>query len=141
MSKTNIISRDSEIAEAIARYSKLVLGFENIILNSLDDPYKKKDTYQMALASDILIVDAITREKPKGFRFAKGMEKKVLLLFYPGEIEIEEEGPFWMVLPYGLERLGEKIRELLEKPTPGMEDYEKLEQQYPELGEKKRHHE
>jgi hypothetical protein len=71
---------------------------------------------------------------------AKSLEKRLLLLFYSWEIDIETEGPFWLVLPYGLNRLGDKIKKIMANPVPGREEYEALEERFPELRERKRHH-
>ncbi len=106
----------------------------------LDDHYRHAERVQETEHSDFLVVDGFVGESPKGFQFGKAMEKRVLLLFYAGEIEIEEEGDFWLVLPYSLERLGDKIKELMEKPVPETEDFEKLEKRFPELKERKKHH-
>jgi hypothetical protein len=106
----------------------------------LDDPYKHGDRVKKAMGSDLLVVDGFVGEEAMGFRFAKAMDKRSLLLFYAGEIEIEYEGPFWLVLPIGLERLGDKIKELMEKSAPDVEEYEKLEKRFPELRERKDHH-
>lgn len=140
MNSIIILSKNTEIAEALKRYFKFVLQMKEVGICLLDNPYGQKRAFEMAQNSDFLLVDGFVGEEAKGFQFAKAMEKRVLLLFYPGEIEIEEEGPFWLVLPQGLDRLGDKIIELMEKPAPEAEDYEKLEERFPELKERKGHH-
>ncbi len=79
-------------------------------------------------------------EAAKGFQFSKAIEKRVLVLFYSWELGIETEGSFWLVLPEGLGRLGDKIKELMKQPAPNAEEYEKLEGRFPELRERKDHH-
>lgn len=135
-----ILTQKNELADSLRRYFKFVLEENVIDTGSLNGPYSQREIFEKAQGSDFLVVDGFVGEEPKGFHFAKAMEKRVLLLFYPGEIEIEVEGPFWLVLPQGLERLGDKIKELMEKPVPEAEDYEKLEERFPELREKKGHH-
>jgi len=140
MNLTNILSKDIDIAEALRRYLIFVLGVEEVEICLLNDPYGHKERVQKAEKSDFLVIDGIVDEKPMGFQFAKEMEKRVLLLFYTGEIDIEGEGPFWLVLPFALDRLGDKIKELMEQPAPDVEEYKKLEMRFPELRERKKHH-
>jgi hypothetical protein len=140
MISVNIINNVEDISQAFGRYFKFVLGMEVVEISFLDNPYGQKEAFGKAQKSDFLVLDGFVGEKPKGFQFSKAMEKRVLLLFYAGEIEIEYEGPFWLVLPYGLERLGDKIKELMEKPVPDVEEFENLEKRFPELSERKEHH-
>ncbi|MFW9873909.1 MAG: hypothetical protein ACFFG0_12450 [Candidatus Thorarchaeota archaeon] len=140
MKKFNILSNSSETAQALVLYFKYVLDVEEVVVGVLYNPYGLVETFEKARESDFLVIDGIVDEKPTGFQFAKEMEKRVLLLFYSGELDIECEGPFWLVLPFALERLGDKIKELMEKPAPDVEEYEKLEKRFPELRGRKRHH-
>lgn len=136
----NIAYNNINTGKAVVRFLKYVMGNEKVRLNPFNNPYRKLEALTMAEEGDFLIADAFIHEKPAGFHFAKTMGKKTLLLFCAGEIETEEEGPFWLVLPYGLNRLGEKIHALISQPAPDVEDYEKLEELYPELRERKGHH-
>ena len=139
MKSVTIYYKDKEIAQALRRYFRYVLGLEEGDILVLDDPYGHGERMQKGQRSDLLVVDGFVGKEAKGFAFAKGMEKRVLLLFYPGEIEIEVEGPFWLVLPEGLDRLGDKIMELMELPAPDEEDYKELEARFPEIKERKGH--
>jgi hypothetical protein len=140
MKSINIIFNHLESAEALERYFKFVLGINHITKSSLNDPYGQKELFEKAMKSDLLVVDGFTDGKSKGFQFTKTMEKQTLVLFYAGEIDIEEEGPFWLLLPYAIDRLGNKTKEILEQPAPGEEEYKALEERFPELRERKGHH-
>lgn len=133
------IHRSIEIAEAVKRYFKFVLDVNGVVIDSMDDPYGNRDRVQRVLQSDFLIIDGFIGQKAKGFQFAKAMEKQTLILFYPGEIDIQVEGPFWLVLPYSLNRLGGKIKEIIEQSPPDEEEYVKLEKQFPILKDQKTH--
>lgn len=138
--KVNIVYNNTETAKAILRCLKYVIGNSEAALNPFKNPYKKSQSLEMAEKSDFLIVESFIDGLPKGFQFAKIIKKKVLLLFYTGELEIEEEGAFSLSLPFKLNRLSDKIKELMAQPAPGIEEYEKLEERFPELRERKDHH-
>jgi hypothetical protein len=135
-----IFSNRTEIAKAVGRYLKFVQGFEDIFITPLIDPYGRKNLYEIGLESDLLIIDAFAQHEPEGFRFAKEMEKKVLLMFYPGEVEIEESSSFCLLLPEDWEIFPNKIKKILSSPPPGKQDYESLEQRFPILKRGSNHH-
>ena len=137
---TNIIYDKLAIGEALVRYLNFINGIKDVSLNPLKEPYNQKKAFDMARESDFLIVDAFIDGKPKGFQFVKVMEKKTLLLFYFKQVDIQDEGVFWLVLPYKLDRLSEKVNEILNQPPPSSEDFEKLEKSIIELSERKEHH-
>lgn len=140
-SSINIACSDIKIAKALARYLTYCFGFEKILLNPLKDPYKIRESLEMAEQSDFLVVDAFIDGEPRGFKFARQVGKKTLLLFYPGELDIEDEGSFWLVLPFKLLRLKKKIKELMQKSAPIDSNYNKLEKIFSKLRETKEHHE
>lgn len=144
MSQISVFCKEIEIARAIQRYLKFVMNIKDIEVTPLMNPYNRNESFKMAMKSDLVLVDAFWSKKPNGFQFAKWMDKlmdkRVLLFFYAGEIDFEEEGPFWLVLPSGLERLRDKVNKLMENPVLNAEEYEKLEERFPELREHKGHH-
>jgi hypothetical protein len=135
-----ILNRSVETAYSLRRYFKFVLEVEEIEIGSMDNPYAHRDRVQKVQSTDLLVIDGFMGEDAKGFQFAKTMEKKALVLFYAWELEIETEGPFWLVLPEGMERLGDKVKEIMARPMPEIEEYETLEDRFPELKERKEHH-
>lgn len=135
-----IFSNRTEIAKAVERYLKFVQGFDDIFITPLIDPYGRKKIYETGLKSDLLIIDAFAQHEPEGFRFAKEMEKRALLMFYPGEIEIEKRSYFCLLLPDDWELFPNKIKEILSSPPPGKQDYEKMEQRFPILKGGSNHH-
>lgn len=140
-SSINIACADLKIAKALARYLTYCLGFEKIFLNPLKDPYKIREALEMAEQSDFLIIDAFIDGEPRGFSFARQIAKKTLLLFYSGELDIEDEGSIWLGLPFKLGNLGEKIRELMKELAPLDLYYMELEKKYSPLLANKGHHE
>lgn len=138
--KVIILSSCQETAQALSNYFRYLIDIENTTLKSLNDHYNLKEIFDLAEGSEIIVIEAFANQEPKGFQMVKSLEKKALLLFYYGEIDIEEEGPFWIVLPQRLNRLGDKIREMIEQPEPDRVEYERLEERFPELKEKKGHH-
>jgi hypothetical protein len=135
-----ILNRSVETAFSLRRYFKFVLELDEVDIGSLADPYGHRDRMQKVEAADLLVIDGFMGEEAKGFQFAKAMEKRAFVLFYNWELGIETEGYFWLVLPEGLERLGDKIKEIMANPAPGREEYEALEERFPELRERKGHH-
>ena len=136
----NIVYDDLKIGEALLRYLKYLFGFEKVYLNPLKDPFRFSDSLEMAEKSDFLLIDAFIDDKATGFQFARQIGKKTLLLLYPDELDIEYEGPLWLVLPLKLNRLGEKIKEMMNESTAMPTEYEKLEKRFPALRESKKHH-
>jgi len=128
-----IFSDHTEIARAMERYFKFVKGFKGIFIIPLTDPYGRKKIYEIGLKSDLLIIDAFAQNNPEGFRFAREMGKRILLVFYPDEIEVKEGSSFCLALPDDLETLADKIKKILSSPPPGEQEYEELEQQFPIL--------
>jgi hypothetical protein len=129
-----------DTAKAVNRYLKFVYGLKDILTIPLDDPYNREKIYKAGLQSDLLVIEVFAADKPEGFRFAREMGKKVLLIFYTGEIEIQPSGLFWLVLPDKLEELSQKMNEVLLSPPPGEQEYEKLERQFPILKGGINHH-
>lgn len=136
----NIACSDSGVAQALSRYLKYCFGFEDIVFNPLSNPFRFTDALNLAEGCDLLIVDAIMDETPKGFQLAKQIGTKTLLLFYSGEIEINDEGPFWLALPNKLKQLQFKIIDLMMKPKITYRKYKELEKKHPLLKEFKNHH-
>lgn len=136
----NIVYNDLKIGKALSRFLRFCFGFEKIILNPLKDPYKFRAALEMAEKSDFLIVDSFINGKPMGFRFAKQMTKRTLMLFYSGELNIENEGSFWLKFPVALDKFGGKIVEMLSQSKTEVKEYEKLEERFPALRESTRHH-
>ena len=139
MKTINLISNNTETSDALRRYLKYVFDLDRIYITDLNNPYEQRTAYTQARESDLLLAEVFGAEKHKVFQFAKAMGKRTLLLFYAGEIEIEEDGPFWIVIPSALEILGEKIDELIKKTSPTENEYKSLEEQFPKLKEKKVH--
>ncbi len=135
----NIVYADFKIAKALSRYLIFRLSFEKIFLNPLKDPFRFSDSLEMAEKSDFLLIDAFIDREFLGFQFASQIGKKTLLLLYPDELDIEYEGPLWLVLPFKLNRLGEKVKEMMNKSTAMSTEYEKLEKRFTALRESKRH--
>jgi len=136
----NIACSDKKVAEALERYLKYCLDFEQIVFNPLCNPFRFTEALNMAEQCDLLIVDVFINGEPRGFHFAKQMKKKTLLLFYSGELNIEDEGPFWLVFPHKLYKLKEKITDITKKPQIKYIKYLDLENKYPLLKEFKNHH-
>lgn len=137
----NIACSNPNVANSIFRFLKYNFGFNKILINPIIDPFRYKESIEIAEKSEFLIIDAFINGKPKGFHFAKQMKKKTLLLFYSGEIDIEDEGPFWIVLPDKLYKLGRKVKELVKKSTPFDSEYINLENKFPKLKKAQGHHE
>lgn len=140
MTSAVILCNCNETTDALEWYFKSVLGIKQINKDSLNNPYERTEIFKKTMESDLLVVDGFFDGDPKGFQLAKAMEKRTMVLFYAGEIDIEKEGPFWLVLPNALNRLGDKIKEIMAKPAAWREEYETLEERFPELREKKGHH-
>lgn len=137
--KILIIQNHREIAQAVARFLAFVLNINDVEFASLGH-YEKKKAYEKGMNCDLIIVDAFIKGESRGFQFAKTMEKKTLVLFYAGEIAVKTEGHFWLVLPYTYDRLEDKIKEIMENQAQEREEYEALEDQFPQLKEQKGHH-
>lgn len=135
-----IVYNNIELARSIKRYLKFFMGFRTVSIATLKEPFRKRETYEMVLNSDLLIEDVFAAEKSGEFQFAKVMEKKTLLLFYAGGIDIETEGPFWLVMPGGLKKLPGKITDILSRSVPSIEAFLELEIRFPILKEEKNHH-
>lgn len=140
MSKITLFYNNIETAKAVKRYLKFVTGFEDIVITPLNDPYGRKKIYETGMKSDLLLVEIFAGEKPVGFRFAREMEKKVLLIFYPDEIEIEENCWFCLLLPDELQTLSSKIKKVLSLPPPAKQEFEELERRFPILKGGNDHH-
>jgi hypothetical protein len=137
--KILIIQNHGEIAQAVARFLTFVLNINDVEFASLG-PYEQKTTYEKAMNCDLILVDAFITGESRGFQFAKTMEKKTLVFFYAGEIDVKTEGQFWLVLPYNYGRLEDKIKEIIEDQVPEREEYETLEERFPRLRERKGHY-
>lgn len=136
----NIACSDSRVIGSLSRFLKYCLGFEEIVLNPLSNPYRFRDAVKMAERCDLFIVDAFIDGMPKGLHFARQMTKKTLLLFYSGELDIDIEGPFWLVLPYELCRLKKTIENVIQKAEISFRDYQAFEEKFPRLKENSSHH-
>jgi len=136
----SVACSDSNIANSLSRFLKYNFGFKEILINHINDPFKYKESIEIAEQSEFLIIDAFINGEPKGFHFAKQMKKKTLLLFYSGEIEINNEGKFWLVLPYKLKQLREKIEKIIQEPAISYKDYKAFEEKFPKLKENPNHH-
>jgi hypothetical protein len=136
----NIACSDEKTAKALARYLKYCINCEEIIINPLDNPYKVSDAIKMAAKCDLLSVDSYFNDIPRGFQFAKRMQKKTLLLFYLDEISIERVGEFWITLPQKITELKEVIRKVLYSPPVSESKFIDLETRYPRLTENRNHH-
>ncbi|MCX6579273.1 MAG: hypothetical protein NT166_03740 [Candidatus Aminicenantes bacterium] len=137
--KILIIQNHPEMAQAIARFLSFALNVNDVDFATLG-PYEQKMTYKKAMKCDLILVDAFIAEESRGFQFAKAMGMNSLVVFYAGEIDLEAEGRFWLVLPYTYDRLVNKIKEIMANPAVGREEYEALEERFPELRERKRHY-
>lgn len=135
-----ILNKNAETANALRRYFKFVLEVDEVEVGSLTDPYAHRERVRKVQDADLLVIDGFMGEEAKGFQFAKAMEKRTLVLFYGWELGIETEGPFWLMLPEGIERLGDKVKEIMANQAPEREEYEALEERFPELRERKGHH-
>jgi hypothetical protein len=129
----------TDTGASVSRFVRFVMGYECISLNSFFDAYKRKEAIDLAGKTDLVILEARQNDKPIGFQFAKLIEKKALIIFYNGDLDIEVEGDFWLVLPFGLDRFSRKVKELLAAPAPEEADFEKLEKRFPALKEAKEH--
>lgn len=129
----------NETSASVSRFVRFVMGYDCVSLNSLFDAYKRKEAINLAGKTDLVIVEALQNDKPTGFQFAKLIEKKSLIIFYNGDLDIEVEGSFWLVFPFGLAIFSQKVKELLAEPVPEEEDFETLENRFPALKETKEH--
>jgi hypothetical protein len=129
-----------DTAKAVERYLEFVHGLKDILSMPLYDPYSREKIYKAGLHSGLIMVEVFAGDKPDGFRFAREMGKKVLLIFYTGEIEIEPSGAFWLVLPDKLEELFQKMNKILLSLQPVEQDYEELERRFPILKGGNNHH-
>lgn len=129
-----------DTAKAVERYLEFVTGLKNILSIPLNDPYNREKIYKTGLQSDLIMIEVFAGDKPDGFRFAREMEKKVLLIFYTGEIEIQPSGPFWLVIPDKLEELSPKMNKVIFSPPPREQEYEELERRFPILKGGNNHH-
>ncbi len=129
----------NDTGASVSRFVRFVMGHDCVSLNAFFDAYKRKEAIDLAGKTDLVIVEALQNDKPTGFQFAKLIEKKALLIFYNGDLDIEVEGSFWLVLPFGLDRFSEKLKELLASSVPEEEDFETVEQRFPVLKEAKEH--
>ena len=129
----------TDTGASVSRFVRFVLGHECISLNSFFDAYKRKEAIDLAGKTDLVILEALQNDKPIGFQFAKLIEKRALIIFYNGDLDIEVEGAFWLVFPFGLDRFSRKIKELLAAPAPDEENFETLEKRFPALKEAREH--
>lgn len=128
-----ILFSDHSMEASINRFLNHVLKFNCVSLNSFFDKYKRREAVELVQTVDFVIAEALQADAPVGFQFAKSVGKRMLIIFYHHDLEIETEGPFWLVLPEGMDRLSQKIRELLNAPVPGEEELENLEERFPIL--------
>lgn len=140
MTSLSIFFDSRETAEALKRYCKFNLQIDDIRLFSLRNPYNRKQVYESASKCGILIIDGFCGEEPVGFRFARAMEQRVLLLFYGSEIGSEKAESFFIRLPFDFNHFKTKIKEILSVPPPSIEKYEVLEGKWPGLKERKQQH-
>ena len=140
MSEIYFIYNNKIIANAIVRYIKYNMDINEIDMDDINDNYEYRKYFNKAKRSDLLIVEAFSDKDPKGFQFAKEMRVKALLLFYSGEIKSNSEGPNWLVLPKGLDKLSNKILQFLTQYEFKIMDYEYLEEKSFLLKNNNRHH-
>jgi hypothetical protein len=126
--------------EALIKFFHHSLEYGSLEVPSLANPYNQRGAYQKALECDILLACGSLTEYQKNFQFVKAIGKRSLLLFYSWEMNIETEGPFWLALPEGLDRLAKKVLEMMERPPAKREEFEELEKCFPQLREGKGHH-
>jgi hypothetical protein len=136
----NIACDATKISCAISRYLKYCYDFKKVVINPLSNPFRFQEALKMSEECDVLIIDAFIAGKPKGFQFARRLKKKTLIFFYSGEIDIENEGSFWLVLPEKLSALGRKVVSILNGSPLKNFDFAELEKKYPALKEYKNHH-
>lgn len=140
MKKIAILVENDPVRQAIKRFVQFTLKHEMSIIPSLVEPYRRREAFQRANECAMLLIGGSLEDLQRNFQFAKAIGKRTILLLYSWEISIEIEGSFWLVLPEGLDRLGEKMKEIMEHPPAEREEYEKLEERFPQLKERKGHH-
>lgn len=142
--KITILTGSDELNLSLKRY--LSFFFKDKVKKIYTARLGKPETlHPEMLSSSIWIAEAFNPEKienPEGFRTVKKFagKAKVLLLFVSGVPKnFPNSGPFWLTLPSAT-RLSEKIREIMNNPPPSEDDYQRLEELWPELKAEPLHH-
>jgi len=135
--KVTILTGSEELNLALERYLWFTFSEEvtGVFKAMLGNP---ATIHHEMLSSHLWIAEVFNPENienPEGFRTAKKFAGKVrFLLLFVSLIprNFPEEGPFWMTF-LSNKPLSEKIREVLDKPSPAEEDFEKAEEMWSRL--------
>ena len=139
--KVVLLIGNNELNDAINRYLRYVLGNLQVFYAKLGHP--EMLTSDM-LHADVWIIEAFNPSditNPEGFRTAKKLASrtKILLIFYYLPKNIPVEGNFWLKLPC-MTKLSTKIKEVLNKPAPNINEFNTLESLWSALKGQPRHH-
>lgn len=139
--KVVLLIGNSELNDAINRYLRYVLCNLQVFYAKLGHP--EMLTPDM-LHADLWIIEAFNPSditNPEGFRTAKKLASrtKILLIFYYLPKNIPVEGNFWLKLPC-MTKLSTKIKEVLNKPAPNINEFNTLESLWSALKGQPRHH-
>jgi len=139
--KVVLLIGNIELNDAINRYLRYVLGNLQVFYAKLGHP--EMLTPDM-LHADLWIIEAFNPSdltNPEGFRTAKKLASrtKILLIFYYLPKNIPVEGNFWLKLPC-MTKLSTKIKEVLNKPAPNINEFNTLESLWSALKGQPRHH-
>lgn len=139
--KIVLLVEDTEVANVLERYLKYVMCNVNVTHALLGHP--EMLTPDM-LHADLWIIEAFNPSditNPEGFRTAKKLASrtKILLIFYYLPKNIPAEGNFWLKLPC-MTKLSTKIKEVINKPAPDINEFNTLESLWLALRGQPRHH-
>ena len=136
-----LLFSDNELSNAVSRYLQYVIGDVKITHAILGHPEMLTPDI---LHADLWIIEAFNPSditNPEGFRTAKKLASrtKILLIFYYLPKNIPVEGNFWLKLPC-MTKLSTKIKEVLNKPAPNINEFNTLESLWSALKGQPRHH-
>lgn len=129
-----ILCSNRFLEEALSRYLSYVLKYRSVSLSAFLDMYRRKEAFDLVQSVDLVFVEALQNDQPVGFQFAKSIGKPGLIFFYHWDhLDIETEGPSWLVLPEGIEQVSLKLLETVNQSIVLKRDLESLEQRFPVL--------
>jgi hypothetical protein len=136
-----LLAGNKELNNSLKRYLKYVM---NVFLVR-DGLFSENEFSQKMMNYGFYIIQAFDMEEqknPVGWRTAKKIvspERRVLVLFLFVSESFPKEGPFWITF-LSDKPLSEKIREVLDNPPPTEEDFERVEEMWPQLKYKPKGH-
>ncbi len=140
MKKTFVIlTGNNELNISIKRFLHYVFNINKE--NIFHFTFESSLTPEILNESDIWIIEGFNPEEPSnpvGWRTAKKLNKKVLVIFLsqPKNLNLKESYFF----TFSLKNFKEKIENVIKNEPPKIEDFEKIEEKWKELKYEPGHH-